>query len=152
MNPRITAVLASVLALLAGCLRSGPEKFKAEILAADKAFSALSAKEGPKAAFLAYITTDGTLLNEMLPGAGGVNNLFMQYPPTATLTWEASFVDVSASGDMGYTWGRYTIFVPSPKKGQLPILKKGTYVTVWKRQIDGGWKVVLDGGNLDGEK
>jgi hypothetical protein len=28
----------------------------------------------------------------------------------------------------------------------------GTYVTIWKRQVSGGWKVVMDGGHPDGQK
>jgi len=152
MTRRITAVLASVLALLAGCSPSGAEKFKAEILAADKAFAARSARDGPRAAFLAYISSDGKLLNDTRAGADAVNTLFIQLPPTATLSWEPSFVDVSASGDLGYTWGRYLLSVPSPKPGLAPYQKRGTYVTIWRRQPGGAWKVVLDGGNPDGQK
>ena len=152
MNKLATAAMASALALFAGCSQSGPEKFKAEILAADKAFAERSAKEGPKAAFLACIAGDGKLLNETRVGAAAVNTTFIQLPPTATLTWEPSFVDVSASGDLGYTWGRYALNVPSPKQGQPPYQKRGTYVTIWRRQPGGGWKFVLDGGNPDGQK
>jgi ketosteroid isomerase-like protein len=152
MNPRITAALASALALFAGCSQSGPEKFKSQILAADKAFSEKSAKDGPKAAFLAFIAADGRLLSNTRVGADAVNNTFIQLPPTATLTWEPSFADVAASGDLGYTWGRYTLNVPSPKPGQPPFMRKGTYTTIWKRQAGGGWKFVLDGGSPDGQK
>jgi ketosteroid isomerase-like protein len=152
MNRRIIAVLASALALATGCSQSGPQKFKSEILAADKAFAARSAKDGPKAAFLAYLSTDGKLLNDTRAGADAVNTLFIQLPPTATLSWEPSFVDVSSSGDLGYTWGRYLLNVPNPKTGLPPYQRRGTYVTIWKRQPGGGWKVVLDGGNPDGQK
>ena len=153
MNRHVTAVFASALALLAGCSQSGQEKFKSEILAADKAFAARSAKDGPKAAFLAYLSADGKLLSsDLRAGADAVDTLFVQLPPTATLSWEPSFVDVSSSGDLGYTWGRYLLNVPSPKPGQPPYQKRGTYVTIWKRQPGGGWKVVLDGGNPDGQR
>ncbi len=152
MNKLVPAATAFALALLAGCSQSGPEKFKSEILAADKAFAAKSAKEGPKAAFLAYIAGGGKLLNETRVGSDAVNTTFIQLPPTATLTWEPSFVDVSASADLGYTWGRYALNVPSPKQGQPPYQKRGTYVTIWKRQPGGAWKFVLDGGSPDGQK
>jgi len=42
--------------------------------------------------------------------------------------------------------------VPSPKQGQPPYQKRGTYVTIWKRQPGGAWKFVLDGGSPDGQK
>jgi len=154
MNARIAAVLSSAIALLAGCSpsASGPEKFKAEILAADKAFCAASLKDGVKPAFLKVITMDGKLLSDPRSGPDAVNATFAQFPSTAVLKWEPSFVDVSASGDVGYTWGRYTMTIPSGSKGRPPLISMGTYVTIWKRQPDGEWKVVLDGGNPDGAK
>lgn len=148
MKPRVAAALAVALVLLAGCSESGPARARDEILASDKAFSALSEKEGPKAALLAYIATDAKLLSVLPQGAAGVNAEFMQLPPTAKLTWYPSYVDVSQSGDLGYTWGRYTLTVPMARR---PLVQMGTYVTVWKRQ-GGAWKVVLDGGHPDGQK
>jgi ketosteroid isomerase-like protein len=153
MNARAAALVSCSVALLCGCGGpSGPEKFKAEILAADKAFSAESEKAGIKPAFLRVIAVDGKLLGDTRAGADAVNATFAQLPATATLKWEPSFVDVSASGDLGYTWGRYTLIIPSGKKGAAPYIKMGTYVTVWKREPGGAWKVVLDGGTPDGEK
>jgi ketosteroid isomerase-like protein len=150
MNLRIVAVPCFAVALLAGCTQTDTERYKAEIIAADKAFSASSAKEGPKAAFLQAIARDCKLLSDTRVGADAVNSAFIQLPPTAKLTWEPSFVDVSASGDLGYTWGRYTLNVPMTKLGAAPLIRMGTYVTIWKRQSNGAWKVVLDGGSHDG--
>jgi ketosteroid isomerase-like protein len=154
MNVRIAVVLSFAVALFAGCSQSsdGTEKFKQEVLAADKAFNDASVKDGPKAAFLRAISMDGKLLNDSRSGADAVNATYAQWPANATLKWEPSFVDVSASGDLGYTWGRYTFIVPTGVKGGHPLLKMGTYVTIWKRQPGGAWKVVLDGGNPDGAK
>jgi ketosteroid isomerase-like protein len=145
-------VLASAIALLAGCSESGPGMAKSDIIAADKAFCALSLKSGPEAAFLEYGAPDVKLLSEVRQGKDGVVNMLMQFPATATLSWEPAFADVSSSGDLGYTWGRYTLTVPSGKKGKEPLVEMGTYVTVWRHMAVGGWKVVLDGGNPDGQK
>ena len=82
-------------------------------------------------------------------GADAVNSLLGRFPPTATLTWEPAFVDVSASGNLGYTWGRYELNLSPPRVGAAPLITRGTYVTIWKRQPGGAWKVVLDGGNPD---
>jgi len=149
MNLRIVAVFASAVALLAGCTQSDSERYKAEILAADKAFCASSEKDGPKAAFLQAIARDCKLLGDIRTGSDAVNSVFIQLPPTARLTWEPSFVDVSASGDLGYTWGRYILNVPMTKQGAAPLIRMGTYVTIWRRQPNGAWKIVLDGGNPD---
>ncbi len=152
MRKTTIAVMASALAILAGCSQSATEKAKAEILAADKAFCALSQKSGAKAAFLANIAMDGKLLSSEAIGPEAVRGAFAQLPETASLTWEPSFVDVSASGDLGYTWGRYTMAIPLPKYGPKPYLRQGTYVTVWRRDPSGAWKVALDGGTPDGQK
>jgi ketosteroid isomerase-like protein len=145
MNPRFAAVFLSAAALLAGCAKTATENYKAELIAADKAFSAASAKDGPKAAFLAAVVYDTKLLGDRLAGPDAVRDMFRKLPPTASLTWDPAFVDVSASGDLGYTWGRYMLIVPSSKAGAPPYTKVGTYATVWKRQPNGKWKVVLDG-------
>jgi ketosteroid isomerase-like protein len=150
MNPRIVAVLFSAVALLAGCTESDATRSKAEILAADKAFCASSTKNGPRVAFLAAIARDCKLLGDSRVGDDAVNSTFMQLPAAATLTWEPAFVDVSSSGDLGYTWGRYVLRFPTARPGVAPLIKMGTYVTIWKRQRGGAWKVELDGVNPDG--
>ncbi|MDI6780166.1 MAG: DUF4440 domain-containing protein [Bacteroidota bacterium] len=55
--------------------------------------------------------------------------------------------EVSNSGDLGYTWGTYkTKFEGAQGK---PLERTGKYLTVWKKQNDGGWKVIADIGNQD---
>jgi len=149
VNPR-TAVLVCAAALAAGCSRTDPGKLRAEVIAADRAFCAAARKDGVEAAFLGVIAADGKLLGETRTGADAVRDSFGTFPPAAALTWEPSFADVSASGELGYTWGRYTLALPGTKEGGTPRNKTGTYVTVWRRQAPGGpWKVVLDGGTPD---
>ena len=53
--------------------------------------------------------------------------------------------DISSSGDMGYTYGTYE-FASSDRNGK-PVVDHGKYTTIWKKQKDGSWKVVLDMGN-----
>ncbi len=61
------------------------------------------------------------------------------------LTWTAMHVDVAASGDLAYSYGVYE-FRSKGKDGK-PAVENGKYTTVWKKQSDGRWKVVLDMGN-----
>jgi uncharacterized protein (TIGR02246 family) len=62
------------------------------------------------------------------------------------LMWTAKRVDVSASGDLAYTYGVYE-FHSKDKEGR-PTVEKGKYTTIWKKQNAGQWKVVLDMGNV----
>ena len=52
---------------------------------------------------------------------------------------------MSASGDMGFTWGQYE--GDSKDAEGNPVKKTGRYMTVWKKQPDGSWKVELDASN-----
>ncbi|MGA8436594.1 MAG: DUF4440 domain-containing protein [Candidatus Sulfotelmatobacter sp.] len=61
------------------------------------------------------------------------------------LSWTAVGADVSASGDLGYTYGTYEF--RSVGKDGKPVVENGKYTSIWKKQKDGSWKVVLDMGN-----
>jgi ketosteroid isomerase-like protein len=56
--------------------------------------------------------------------------------------------DVSAASDLGYTRGRY-LSQRRLDDGRV-VSSRGTYTTIWKRQDDRSWKVVLDIGTPDG--
>jgi ketosteroid isomerase-like protein len=143
------SLLAALAALLPCCVRadSGAHDYASELIAADTAFCAESAKAGVLQAFLSVATPDTKLLSETGKGFEAVSAAFKSVPPTATLSWKPSFAAASAAGDLGYTWGRYE-YRDKAADGR-PIVQTGTYVTVWRRQADGSWKVVLDGGTTD---
>ena len=61
------------------------------------------------------------------------------------LTWTPVGADISASGDLGYTYGTYE-FSSKDKDGKT-VVDHGKYTSIWKKQGDGSWKVVLDMGN-----
>jgi len=61
------------------------------------------------------------------------------------LTWTPVYADMAASGDLGYTFGTYE-FRSKDKDGK-PTVEYGKYASVWKKQKDGNWKVVMDMGN-----
>jgi ketosteroid isomerase-like protein len=61
------------------------------------------------------------------------------------LTWTPVGADISISGDLGYTYGNYE-FHSKDKDGKATI-EYGKYTSIWKKQADGSWKVVLDMGN-----
>ena len=65
------------------------------------------------------------------------------------LTWTPVGADMCASGDMGYTYGTYE-FRSKDKDGK-PTVDHGKYTSIWKKQKDGSWKVVLDMGNASAE-
>jgi len=65
------------------------------------------------------------------------------------LTWTPVGADISASGDLGYTYGTYE-FRSKGNDGK-PVIDRGKYTSIWKKQRDGSWKVVLDMGNASAQ-
>lgn len=62
--------------------------------------------------------------------------------PGPGLSFAPTTVEVAKSGDMAYEYGLYDM-ITTDKKGKTND-EKGKYVTVWKKQADGSWKVALD--------
>jgi len=127
---------------LSACLRPLPE----DLIKLDKKFSDLSRERGMKYAFMEYAADSAVLLQRnIMPivGKEAIYKTFEAFSDTGfTLTWEPLFAEISKSGDLGYTYGLYTHLVKSGNSQA-----RGKYVTIWKRQADGSWKYILDGGN-----
>lgn len=54
----------------------------------------------------------------------------------------------AASGDLGCTIGRWASRALG-KDGRWTVQGRGNYVTIWRRERDGSWKVAVDVGNAD---
>ncbi len=118
---------------------------KMKLMDADRAFSNLSKAKGMKNAFLEYIDSNGVLLKpNHLPiaGADAIDYLIQINDSAYTLEWEPKMGVVAASGELGYTYGVYAL---KPAKTDTTLY--GTYISIWKKQLDGKWKFVLDSGN-----
>jgi len=63
--------------------------------------------------------------------------------PALSLKFQASRVEVSSSGDLGFTQGGYQLTMTDPASRQV-IHDRGNYVTTYRKQPDGSWKAVAD--------
>ena len=112
-----------------------------ELMRADSAFAAMSVAQGAKAAFLAFAADEamafggGTQFSE---GREAIGAGFDGFPAGAVLSWWPLGAEIAQSGDLGCSVGEATI---------ASLHHYSKYLTVWKRQQDGGWKFVADGGN-----
>jgi ketosteroid isomerase-like protein len=113
----------------------------ASLIAAEKAFAAASERQGTREAFLAYLA-DNAVLFRPHPVSG---RKWMQDHPdqSGLLTWRPAFADISRSGDFGYTTGPYELRRERTDKQPF---RTGSFVSVWRRQADGRWKVLIDTG------
>ncbi len=67
--------------------------------------------------------------------------------PGFKLTWEPTKAEFLGDGDIGFVVGRYEVhFIGADGKTQVT---KGTYLTTWRLQKDGSWKVISDVGSPD---
>ena len=82
-------------------------------------------------------------------GPAAVRSLFTVFfaIPDVKIGWTPDRIDIAQSGELGYSSGRYSMDFTGP--GGKPVHDKGKYLTVWKKQADGSWKVLLDAFNSD---
>lgn len=141
-------VLAGVLAAACGPTVNVEEE-QAALRAADAEWS--QAAQDPEK-FASYVAADGTVHFPGMPKATGTAAIRdhakqMMSTPGFSVKWTASTAEVSASGDIGYTVGAYTATMNNPAGNAVS--ETGKYVTIWKKQADGSWKVVEDIFNAD---
>lgn len=100
--------------------------------------------------FLTFLTEDALFMPDDAPLARGeaIRTTWeaLLALPGFSLAWSPATADVSASGDMGYTAGSYEL---NFEQNGSPVVTVGKYLTVWKRQADGSWKVAADCFNTD---
>lgn len=133
-----------VLGMAAAPARAGPAE---EMMAADRAFSAMSVEKGAHAAFLAYMADDVRLFEGEDPpivGKAAVEAYYANRPaaPGTRLEWTPIEADASPDGALGVTRGTW-VYTAKKKDGSTA-KATGYYVTIWKRQPDGHYKFSLD--------
>lgn len=125
----------------------GKEIWKSEIMETESAFAEMALKEGIPKAFLAFAAEDAVLMrnDRLIIGKDAIQNSFADQNPGAgqgSLSWKPDFVEVSSSGDLGYTYGKY-VYTIADSLGDTQ-KTEGIFHTVWKRQDDGKWRFVWD--------
>ena len=125
---------------------------RAALMEADRAmFEAYSTSDSPLDALMAHFLDEANVLPPDAPLARGKEEsravfAALEAMPGFSLTWSPSEGDVG--GDLGYTIGTYRIEVQDAEGFLLGI--DGKYITVWKKQPDGTWKVGVDMFNANG--
>lgn len=64
-----------------------------------------------------------------------------------SLTWEPTEAVVSESGDLGYTVGTFELTMNDPDGNA--VTREGKYLSTWRKQEDGQWKVTVDAPNFN---
>lgn len=130
-------IFIAVLALGAGCATQ-PEAVSASpatVVAAERAFAARGGEIGWVAAFREYAAPDG-----MVGNFENAQQSLAETPDQGArnLFWWPGYAGIARSGDLGFTTGPFSVDEAHTPRGQ--------YFTVWRRQPDGSWKWIWDGG------
>ena len=114
-----------------------------EIVQTERDFEKMAAEKGVAAAFSYYVSDSGVISagEKIFRGKSEVREHYEKWKyKDVRLTWSPDFVDVSKSGDLGYTYGHYN-FSFRDSTGKVNE-SHGIFHTVWKRQPDGSWRFV----------
>jgi ketosteroid isomerase-like protein len=149
---RVAGCFGWLVACTLACTPRDPsptlEEAARELIEMEAAFEqSLAAKDAGR--FMSFWAEDAAYLPYLAPIADtpeGIRDEWLPLleSPEAELTWEPLRAEVAASGDLGYTWGEYRLSVPTAE-GPRTIV--GKYATIWRREPEGGWRVVLDTGS-----
>jgi ketosteroid isomerase-like protein len=155
---RSVASPLSIVVLLCGSLAlaqsssSSASKPSAELLKADRDFNQAT-KERRAEGWMEFMTDETTLSRDKAyTGLQAIRPVIADdfKDPNFQLTWDPETAVLLESGQMGYTSGHYIAVVDGPD--HMPAKRGGQYITVWKKQKDGSWKVLWDGGSSTGPK
>jgi len=144
-------LVASLVATIAMAAQRPPalEAAAAQIDKADSEF-ARAVADRDRDRFLSFIadaTTFGGGSATELHGKDAVWKAWSDFfaPDGPTLTWTPRKGEVIGAGDVGYTTGR-AVMRTRGADGKLTE-RQTEYITVWKKQADGRWKVIFDTGS-----
>lgn len=145
---KTTAALLFVVSIVA-CNAKMPEQHeiaKREIEKVEKDFEQMAVDSGIAEAFYFFADSNATIKRQndtLIHGKDGIRNFYSTpFYQAATVKWSPDFIETSAQGDMGYTYGNY-IWESKDSIGKA-ITFSGVFHTVWKKQPDGSWKYVWD--------
>ncbi len=149
---RMACVCILALASAAGALAGEPSGFDraartAEVRAIENAFAA-SVMENKPEVFSSFIDEDAVFVGGSGSKRGRAEiveawkGFFAEGRPS--FEWHAEVVELSGDGTLGLTRGPWTIRFKDKEGNEVE--QAGLFNSVWRRQADGGWKIVFDAG------
>ncbi len=121
------------------------------MIQADLAFAQATAERRLEG-FASFLADDVVTIRPNSPVIKGRKELTDRWArllndPAMSITWKPLQAVISDGGDMGYTVGSYEVTKTSG--GNKTLAGSGKYITIWKKQPDGAWRVSFDSGVQD---
>ena len=134
--------LLGLASILARAEEPKPQEALQTVVENEGKFFQLGQEQGTRAAFLAFLADDAIVFQ---PGPVNGQEAWKKRPEKGiSLTWKPLFGAIARSADLAYTTG------PAEWRHAKEDAKPfgyGQFVSIWKKQKDGGWKVALDVGS-----
>jgi len=109
------------------------------LVESEKNFAQTAQEHGVREAFLQFLADDSVLF---IPEPTNGKAFYAKVQEKGRrLIWRPIFATISAAGDLGVTTGPWEL-KKSPTDDTA--MAFGQFLTVWKKQADGSWKVALD--------
>jgi ketosteroid isomerase-like protein len=133
----IRPALLLFAALFAGAAVAGDFE---DMVAAERAFAADASARNTRDAFLAAYSEDGIAF---APGPRNAQRVWEKRSANKNkLEWTPEVAEIASSGELGYTSGPWRFTAEGDDKPSA----FGHFFTVWRKDEDGKWKVLVDHG------
>jgi len=147
MKRIIACSLAFVFIQLLLCQEPNDRELtKAEIYNTEKAFERMASEQGITVAFYNYADSLAVINrgnDSLIYGKDNIRNFYLiKNYSNVIVNWTPEFIDVSADGTLGYTYGKYSWKFRQSDGTTKEI--RGIFHAVWKKQPDNRWKYVWD--------
>lgn len=111
-----------------------------DMVAAERAFAADASARSTREAFVTALAEDGVVF---APGPGSGKRVWEAKAPNKhRLEWTPEVAEIAASGDLGYTSGPWRFTTAGEDKPKA----FGHFFSVWQKQGDGKWRLLVDHG------
>ena len=118
----------------------------AAMLKADRDFNQAMADRDMNR-FLSFVAEDAVFSSADARGRDGVRKAWAPFfePNGPTISWAPTKAEALVAGDVGYTIGTWERHTKDARGGE--VVRRGQYLTVWRKQTDGAWRATFDTGS-----
>lgn len=134
----VLAAFALAACVAVETLEPSPAASPTAVIEAERSFAARAGEIGWVPAFREFVAPDGEIAQATTYAHAPAELANTPDDGNRNLFWWPAYAGVSRDGGFGFTTGPVSF-----DEARTP---RGHYFTVWRRQPDGGWKWIYDGG------
>jgi ketosteroid isomerase-like protein len=110
------------------------------MLDTERDFALMAKEKNTRDAFLTFLSEHSITFGKEI--RVGLKHFESQIPNSSLLSWQPEFGDIAASGDLGYDFGPWKLYTERTPEARPAAY--GHFISVWSKNHDGKWRVMLD--------